>query len=214
MVIFNLILGPDNIEIVGKAIILPGAILRGDLAMVTMGEHVIIKEDVIIRPTYAKVEGKKRLTYQKQKFGNNVMIERSSIVSALRVGNNVHIGKNCVIGHRAILKDNCKILDGSVLPPDSIVPPFTVFGGRPATYLGDLPESFDKYQQDLTVSFYKNFRPKSSMANASASQFQMPQNTRRALAEQEREQQNQTAKPLVPSSMPGSFSGAISGSQS
>jgi len=57
------ILGPDNIEIVGKAIILPGAILRGDLALVTMGEYVIIKEDVIIRPTYAKNEGKKRLTY-------------------------------------------------------------------------------------------------------------------------------------------------------
>ncbi len=110
-----------------------------------MGEYVIIKDDVIIRPPYAKNESKKRLAYQKMKFGSNVLIERGSIVSALRVGSNVHIGKNCIIGHRCYLKDNCKILDGSVLPADTIVPPFTVFGGKPAVYLGDLPESFDKY---------------------------------------------------------------------
>lgn len=151
--------GTDNIMIEGKAIILPGAILRGDLAVVQMGEYVIVKEDVIIRPTYAKGENQKRLKYTKQKFGNCVVIERGSIVSALRVGSNVHIGKNCVIGHRCIIKDNCKILDGSILPPDTIVPPFTVFGGRPATFVGELPESYDKIQAEHAISFYKNFRP-------------------------------------------------------
>ena len=124
----------------------------------------------------------------------------------MRVGNNVHIGKNCVIGHRSIIKDNCKILDGSVLPPDTVVPPFTVFGGRPATFIGELPESYDKIQTELAISFYKNFRPQTmalpanaSMIGASSSRgapldtsmnssFSQPQNTRRVLAEQEKEQ--------------------------
>ena len=141
-----MIKGTDNILIDGKAIILPGAILRGDLALIQMGEYVVIKEEVIIRPTYAKGQDAKRFKYVKQKFGGCVYIDRGSIVSALRIGNNVHIGKNCIIGHRSIIKDNCKILDNSILPPDTIVPPFTVYGGRPAVYIGELPESFDKFQ--------------------------------------------------------------------
>lgn len=150
----SLIKGTDNILIEGKAIILPGAILRGDLAVIQTGEYVIIKEDVILRPTFAKGEGQKRLKYVKQKIGNCVYIDRGSIVCALRIGSNVHIGKNCIIGHRSMIKDNTKILDGSIVPPDTIIPPFTVFGGKPATYIGELPESFDKFQADFTISFY------------------------------------------------------------
>jgi dynactin 5 len=181
-------IGTDNILIDGKAIILPGAILRGDLAQVQMGEYVIIKEDVIVRPTYGKGEGSKRLKYLKMKIGSNVYIDRGSIISGHRIGNNVHIGKNVIIGHRSVLKDNCKILDNSILPPDTIVPPFTVFGGRPAVFIAELPESFDKIQQDMTSTYYKNFRGMNPQAKpGDPTAFQMPQNTRRALAEQERE---------------------------
>jgi dynactin-5 len=201
----SLIKGTDNILIDGKAIILPGAILRGDLADIIMGEYVIIKEDVIIRPTYAKGEGQKRLKYVKQKFGSYIVIDRGSIVCSLRIGNNVHIGKNCIIGHRSIIKDNAKILDNSIVPPDTIIPPFTVFGGKPANYVGELPESFDKFQTDLAVTFYKNFRPMnmsqqmpapggSTSARPGAppetpgAGYSAGQNTKRVLAEQEKKE--------------------------
>ena len=85
----------------------------------------------------------------------------------------MHIGKNCVLGHRCVIADNCKILDNSVLAPDTVMSPFTVFGGRPAVYIGELPESFDKYMIDLTVNFYKNFRP-----NPATMQPQQPQSAR------------------------------------
>lgn len=90
-------------------------------------------------------------------IGDNVYIDRGSIVCALKIGNFVSIGKNCVIGHRCILRDNCKILDGSILPPDTVVPPFTVYGGRPATYIGELPETIGIVHKDLTTNYYKNF---------------------------------------------------------
>ncbi|TNV78946.1 hypothetical protein FGO68_gene3212 [Halteria grandinella] len=187
----SLIKGTDNILIEGKAIILPGAILRGDLAIIQMGEYVVIKEDVIIRPTYAKGEGQKRLKYVKQKIGNCVYIDRGSIVCALRIGSNVHIGKNCIIGHRY----------NSIVPPDTILPPYTVFGGRPATFMGELPESFDKFQTDMTVTYYMNFKQMNmqapmpgatSIASARQQQEGAPetpsagQNTKRALAEHEK----------------------------
>ena len=129
-----------------------------------MGEYVIVKEDVIIRPSYGKEGGSKKLKYLKLKIGSCVYIDRGSIISAGKIGNNVHIGKNCVIGHRSILKDNCKILDNSYVATDTVIPPFTVYGGRPAVYLGELPESWDKFQQDMAINFYKNFRQQNIMA--------------------------------------------------
>ena len=84
-------------------------------------------------------------------------IDRGTIVCAIKIGSNVHIGKNCVIGHRAIIKDNCKILDNSVLAPDTVVPPFTVYGGRPAVYLGEPPETISIMHKELAINFFKNF---------------------------------------------------------
>ena len=109
----------------------------------------------MLRPTYTKTKGK--LKYVTLSIGDNVFIDRGTIVCAVKIGSNVHIGKNCVIGHRAIIKDNCKILDNSVLPPDTLVPPFTVFGGKPATLIGELPETIPLVHKELTESFFKNF---------------------------------------------------------
>ena len=86
------------------------------------------------------------------------VIHESSFVHPLAaVTGNVIIGKNCVIGQRCILKDNCKIQDGSILAPDTVVPPYTVFGGQPATYLGDLPESTSLSHANFCKTYYKNF---------------------------------------------------------
>jgi dynactin 5 len=123
-----------------------------------MGEYVIIKDDVIVRPTYGKDAAGKKVKYSKLKIGSYVYIDRGTIVSCLKIGNNVHIGKNCIIGHRCVIKDNVKILDNTILAPETCVPPYTVYGGKPGVFLGELPESFDKFHQDMTINFYKNFR--------------------------------------------------------
>jgi dynactin-5 len=74
-------------------------------------------------------------------IGNNVFVDKGSVICALNIGSNVHIGKNCIIGHRSKIHDNSKILDSSILAPDTVVPPYSVFGGQPAVFLGELPES-------------------------------------------------------------------------
>lgn len=94
----HLCLGTENITIEGKAVIQSGSILRGDLAGINMGQFVIIKEDVVLRPTYTKSKGK--LKYVALSIGDNVYIDRGTIVCATKIGSNVHIGKNCIIGHR------------------------------------------------------------------------------------------------------------------
>ena len=120
-----------------------------------MGLYVILREEVILRPTYNKQRGK--LKYVTMDIGEHVYIDKGSVISATSIGNNVHIGKNCIVGHRCVIKDNTKILDNSVLAPDTVVPPFTVFGGNPATYLGELPETMQQVNMDLAKNYYKNF---------------------------------------------------------
>ena len=126
----------------GKDIIQRGVVLRGDLAPIHMGSYVILKENVMIRPTFQYDTKKKgRKEYAQIVMGDHVFIDQGTVVCATYIGSNVHIGKNCIIGHRCQIHDNTKILDGSVLAPDTVVAPYTVFGGQPATYQGELPES-------------------------------------------------------------------------
>ena len=139
----------------GKDVMHSYVVMRGDMAPINLGTYVIIKENVIIRPTFNKKHG--QLTYVKMDIGDNVTIEPHCVISASSIGSNVHIGKNCVIGHRVVIKDNVKILDDTVIPPDTNIPSYTVFGGKPAQFLGELTESISAINADLAKTYYRNF---------------------------------------------------------
>ena len=90
-------------------------------------------------------------------IGNHVFIDKNTIVQAMKIGSNVKIGRDCVIGQRVIIAENCIILDGSIIPPDTNISSFSVYGGKPALYVGELPESASIVQKDALVSYFNNF---------------------------------------------------------
>ena len=102
-------------------------------------------------------------------IGDNVTIEPHCVISAASIGSNVHIGKSCIIGHRVVIKDNVKILDDTVIPPDTNIPSFTVFGGKPAQYMGELTEAISSINADLAKTYYRNFVGLSSQTSGGAS---------------------------------------------
>jgi len=134
-----------------------GTAVRGDLANINMGIFVIAKEEVILRPTFNQGRNGK-LKYVSMSIGDYVTIDKRTIVSSFKIGSGVVIGKDCVLGHRSVLKDNCRVLDGSVVAPDTIIPPFTVYGGRPAVMIGELPETTPIIHKELAVQFFRNFQ--------------------------------------------------------
>ncbi len=148
--------GIQNIVPAGKVIIRPGAILRGDLAKIKIGQFTTIEEEVVLRPSYMKAKGK--LKYSELSVGDYVYIGKRSIVSAQRIGNCVDIGEDCVIGQRAVLKDNCVLLPGSIVPPEGVVPPFTVYGGRPAIFVAELPETAQDINMHKAICKYVQFK--------------------------------------------------------
>ena len=147
--------GTQNIHLNGKCIISPGVMIRGDLAPVKMGKNTIIREDVVLRPTYKRAKG--HLKYITMHIGDYVYIGENSIICAAKIGNCVHIGKNCIISHRCVLKDNSRIEDNTVLCSDTEVPPFTLYGGHPGTYKCDLPDSTVFIHTESAQSFYNKF---------------------------------------------------------
>jgi len=148
----SVLCGSQNIRLYGKAIIKPNTIIRGDLANVNIGRFSLVGENTVIRPSYKRFKG--LIAFFPLNIGDHVMIEDDCVIVAASIGSYVHIGKNCVISRRCILKDCCYILEGSVLAPDTVVPPFTVFGGIPATFQYELPESFQEVQRQRSVGFY------------------------------------------------------------
>ena len=154
----SLVRGSTNIMLNGKCIISPGAVIRGDLAKIVIGKYTVIREDVVVRPSYKRAKG--QLKYISLHIGEYVYVDRGSIVCASKIGNNVHIGENCIISHRCVIKDNSRLLDNSVLSPDTEVPPFTVYGGSPAVYLMDMPESTPFMHKENAMGYYQRFTQK------------------------------------------------------
>lgn len=84
-------------------------------------------------------------------------VEKGTIIEAMSIGNFVKIGKDCILGQRVVVGDNSIILDNSIVSPDAYIAPFSVYGGKPAVYLGELPETFPLVQKENCQKYFENF---------------------------------------------------------
>lgn len=50
-------------------------------------------------------------------------------------------------GRFVIIKDCAKIADGAVVAPGTVVPSMTVFGGQPAKFVSELPETWPELME-------------------------------------------------------------------
>jgi len=162
----SIIRGTENIKLSGKSIIQDLCIVRGDLADIKIGKYVILGEGTILKPTHKK-KTKGALKFVPLAIGDYVSIGNNTIVNAAKIGSYVNIGKNCVISHRCVIEDNAKIADDSYLPPDTVVPPYTYYGGKPATFMMEMPEATTYIHKEDAMSVYKAFQ-----ANKSAPKLQ------------------------------------------
>ncbi|OII77440.1 hypothetical protein cand_009310 [Cryptosporidium andersoni] len=152
----TILCGSQNIHLLGTCIIDQGVILRGDLAVIRIGQYVILEPNCIIRPSFKKF--KEKYGSIPISIGDCVHIGENSIIMATSIGSNILIGDNCIIGHASIIKDNCIILPNTVISPDTVIPPFTEWSGNPGRLIRRLPESISiKLQQD-TIDYYTNYQ--------------------------------------------------------
>ncbi|CAE7228493.1 unnamed protein product [Rhizoctonia solani] len=116
-----------------------------------------------MRPPYKTYRG--NFNYYPMKIGDHVHIGASTVVEAATIGNHVEIGKNCVIGKFTIIKDCAKIDDNSIVPPNTVIPALARFGGSPAQFIEELPESTLENVEIHTKGYYSRFQPQEPAGN-------------------------------------------------
>ena len=122
-----------------------GAVIRGDVNSVTIGNRVNIQDLAVIHCTYQKA---------KTVIGNNVSIGHSAIVHGCTLHDNVLIGMRALVMDHAVIGENSMIAAGAVVLENTIVEPGSIWAGVPAKKVKQMtPEHF----RDLNERIAKNY---------------------------------------------------------
>jgi len=100
-----------------------GAVIRGDVHSVRIGNNVNIQDGVIIHCTYQKAS---------VTIGNNVSIAHGAIVHGCTIHDNVLIGMGAIIMDGAVIESNSVIAAGALLSKNTVVTSGSVYAGVPA----------------------------------------------------------------------------------
>ena len=109
--------------------VFPGAVLRGDIAAITVGKGSNIQDNVCIHVNYGTP----------CTIGAGVSVGHGAVVHGSKVGDNVLIGMNAVVMESEI-GPNCIIGAGAVVPAGKTIPAGSLVMGVPAKVIRPLEE--------------------------------------------------------------------------
>lgn len=124
----------DNATVAGKvtlgknASVWFGAVLRGDLQPITVGDNSNVQDNAVIHVganTPAVI-------------GDNVTIGHGAIVHGAAIGNNVLVGMGATVLDGAVVGDNSIIGAGALVTAKTVVPPNSMVLGMPAKVVKEL----------------------------------------------------------------------------
>jgi carbonic anhydrase/acetyltransferase-like protein (isoleucine patch superfamily) len=100
----------------------PGAVLRGDVSTITVGERTSVQDGVIVHcssevPTV---------------IGDDVVIGHNATLEGCTVEDGALIGAGSVVWHHAVVGREALVGTGAVVPTGKVVPPLAMALGVPA----------------------------------------------------------------------------------
>lgn len=107
----------------------PGAVLRGDIAAITVGDHSNIQDNACVHVNYDTPAV----------IGRGVSVGHGAIVHGSRIGDNCLIGMNAVVMESEI-GPNCIIGAGTVIPAGKQIPAGSLVMGVPGKIVRQLDE--------------------------------------------------------------------------
>lgn len=110
------------------------AVLRGDVAPITVGDRSNIQDGTIVHGD------KDHDTH----IGNGVTIGHNCIIHGCTIGDNVIIGMGAIVLNGAVIGDNSIIGAGSLVTQNKVFPPNSMIFGSPAKVVRETsPEEVD-----------------------------------------------------------------------
>ncbi len=111
-----------EVELGANCTIWFGAVLRGDVNFIRVGDNTNIQDNVTIHGTYEKAG---------TTIGNNVSIGHNAVVHGCTIEDNVLIGIGAIILDNAVIRSGSIVGAGSVVLVGTEVEPNSVYGGIP-----------------------------------------------------------------------------------
>jgi len=106
-----------------------GAVLRGDVNYIKIGDNVNIQDNAVIHGTFEK---------SATNIGNYVSIAHGAIVHGCTIHDHVLIGMNAVVMDDAIIHSNSIVAAGAVVTKGTVVESGAVFAGSPAKKIKEI----------------------------------------------------------------------------
>ncbi|NND77227.1 MAG: gamma carbonic anhydrase family protein [Flavobacteriales bacterium] len=122
-----------------------GAVLRGDVGLIKIGNRTNIQDNAVLHGT-----DKKSLTV----VGNNVTIGHRAIVHGCKIGNNVLIGMGAIVLDNAVIEDNSIVAAGAVVLEKTVIKSGTIYAGVPAKEVKKLYISEVREMNQMSASHY------------------------------------------------------------
>lgn len=105
-----------------------GAVLRGDMCSITIGENSNIQDNATVHV------GMKDATV----IGNGVTVGHNALVHGATVGDNALIGMGSVVLDGAVIGENSIVAAGAVVTSKTVIPPNSLAAGIPAAVIKEL----------------------------------------------------------------------------
>ena len=137
-----------DIEMGDECSIWFGAVVRGDVNFIRMGNKVNIQDNATIHGTFEKFP-----TY----LGNNVSIAHNAVVHGCTIKDNVLIGMGAIVMDGCVVESNSIVAAGSVVLEGTKIESGSIYAGVPAKKVKDISEELISGQIDRIANSYVKY---------------------------------------------------------
>ena len=120
-----------------------GAVLRGDVGPITLGDRVNIQDGAVLHATTDVSE---------VVIGNDVSVGHNAIVHGAVIGNDVLIGMGAIVMDNALVPDGTIVAAGAVVLANAVLEP-GIWAGVPAKKVKDASEAVKAMAHDNALHY-------------------------------------------------------------
>lgn len=120
-----------DVEVGRHCFVAPGAVIRGDLGKIKLGDRSNVQDYVTIQS----------IAQDTIKIGTNVNLGHGAIICSLRIEDYASIGMRAILGHGSVIGRGVIVGDGCLVLPGQEILPETLVIGRPAKEIRRIKKS-------------------------------------------------------------------------
>lgn len=123
-----------DVTIGEKSSIWYGAVLRGDVNAITIGEMTNIQDNTVIHVAKTNVGGKAAPTT----IGSRVTVGHNAILHACTIQDDAFIGMGATVMDGAVVEKGGMVAAGALVTPGTVVPSGQLWAGAPAKFMREM----------------------------------------------------------------------------